>query len=334
MDFSKSFVRFNWIALVLIYLVVVAGSFVRITGSGMGCPDWPKCFGNWIPPTTDENLPENYKEIYSEKRAEKIEKFAKFLASIGLKETGEKLKNDPTLMIEQDFNGKKTWTEYVNRLFGFLAGNAMLLAFLWMLYGYRKRKILVIAFVNLILMGIQAWFGSIVVASNLVPWTITVHMFLALVIIGLQLWLIRIISPSQQKKLDIPSWMKISLWVCFLITFYQMFLGTQVREAIDELTKQGFTRKSWIELVGWPFFIHRSFSWLVLILLTFIAYKNEQNFKLKTIRWAFVVLGLELISGVLLSYADMPGLVQTAHLVFATILFGILTMILMRARAV
>jgi cytochrome c oxidase assembly protein subunit 15 len=333
MIFSKAFIRFNWFTLVLIYLVVVAGSFVRITGSGMGCPDWPKCFGQWIPPTDISEIPENYKEIYSEKRAKKIEKFSKFLSSIGMSTTAEQLKNDPMLLVEEDFNVSKTWTEYVNRLFGFLAGNAMLLAFFWLVLKYRKRKIVLLAGFNLVLMAIEAWFGSIVVASNLVPWTITIHLFLALVIIGIQLYIIRLISPVYSQNIHQPRWMVVLLWVTFLITFYQMFLGTQVRESIDELTKMGFDRTSWTEELGWSFYFHRSFSWLVLVIIVLIAWKNEQLQKITAIRAVFVVLVIELLSGVLLAYFDMPGLIQTSHLVFATILFGILTMLVFRSRS-
>lgn len=332
MNYSRIFVRFNWVTLVLIYLVVVAGSFVRITGSGMGCPDWPKCFGQWVPPTEESALPDNYREIYSEKRAKKIAKFCKFLAAIGMDETAKKIQNDPNLLVEEKFNATRTWTEYGNRLFGFLAGNAMLAAFIWILLKYRKRKLLVISTVNLILMAIQAWFGSIVVASNLVPWTITVHMFLALVIIGLQLLLIKQISPTQQKNLVVSKTIKWLVIIVFGITFYQMFLGTQVREYIDELTKMGYGRETWTEKLGMSFYIHRSFSWLVLVLMTFMIWKNEKQSKQWIIRSAFIILALELISGVLLANANMPGLVQTSHLVFACILFGILTMTLFRIK--
>lgn len=332
MNFSKAFVRFNWAALVLIYLVVVAGSFVRITGSGMGCPDWPKCFGQWIPPTDDSQLPDNYKEHYSDKRAKKIEKFSKMLDAIGFDETAEKLRNDPELTKEEDFNATRTWTEYVNRLFGFMAGNAMLVAFFWILLKYRRKKLILLAGFNLLLMGFQGWFGSIVVASNLVPWTITVHMFLALIIVGIQLYVMRMISPSQKTPLPLSKWTFYLIWICFGITIYQMFLGTQVREAIDELTKIGYGRESWTTELGAQFYIHRSFSWLVLVLISIVAWKNEKGPKHSSLRAIYIFLGLELLSGVLLAYADMPGLVQTSHLIFATIIFGVLTLVVIRGR--
>lgn len=332
-NFSTAFIRFNWIALVLIYLVVIAGSFVRITGSGMGCPDWPKCFGQWVPPTQKAQLPIDYKDIYAQKRAEKIEKFANFLGKIGFKDVSQKIKEDKSLLVEQNFNAKKTWTEYANRLVGFLSGNALLIAFIWILAYYRRKDLVLLAGFNLILLGFEAWFGSIVVATNLVPWTITVHLFFALVIIGIQLVIIRKISVKQSQNLFIEPTLKWLIIFCFIITFIQMFLGTQVREYIDELTKQGFGRETWSDKLGIAFLIHRSFSWLVLVILIFITWKNESSQKLPILRTSFIVLALELISGVLLAYANMPGLVQTSHLVFATILLGTLGMAVLRVRS-
>lgn len=328
------FRRLNWITLIFIYLVVIAGSFVRITGSGMGCPDWPKCFGQWVPPTDEKVLPADYKEIYAAKREKKILKFASFLEKIGFSEEAEQLRKDKSLLIEQEFNASKTWTEYVNRLFGFMAGNGVLFIFIWVLWKYRRRKLVILSTLNLVILIIQAWFGSIVVATNLVPWTITVHLFLALVIIGLQLLLIYEISPKKSEPLKLNGLMKSIVWACFIITAAQMFLGTQVREYIDELTKQGFGRESWTEKLGLSFWIHRSFSWLVLVIITLLAWLNYKSLGSRLVYASFIVLVIELLSGVLLAYADMPGLVQTSHLLFATILFGTLFYTLLKTRKV
>ncbi len=324
MQVSSRFLKFQWVVLILIFLVVFAGSFVRMSGSGMGCPDWPKCFGKWVPPTELTELPEDYREAYLLKRQKKVEKFCKFLDKIGLDATAHKILNDPEVYKEEAFNARKTWIEYINRLAGFLAGNAMLLGFGWLLLFYRKRKWLLLTGLNLVLMGIEAWFGSIVVATNLVPWTITIHLFLALVIIGIQLYLLH--NMQHKKRSDLPKekafqWLS---WLILGITFYQMFLGTQVRESIDALVKKGYSRAEWIEQLGLPFFIHRSFSWLVLILLVYLFWQNRQKWHYSRINVAFYLLAAELCTGVALAYADMPGLVQTAHLVFATILLAVL----------
>ena len=332
MTFNKWFVRLNWVTLVLIYLVVIAGSFVRITGSGMGCPDWPKCFGQWVPPTDKSSLPENYKDIYSEKRARKVDKFCNILSAIGLSKTAEKIKNDKSILIEETFNAQKTWTEYVNRLVGFLAGNGILFIFLWIMFKYRKRKLVFISSINLVILIFQAWFGSIVVATNLVPWTITVHLLLALVIIGLQLYLIRNISPSQQKNIATTKTFYWLVLLIFIITFSQMFLGTQVREDIDFLRKSGIDRDSWSAHFDTTFYIHRSFSWLVLALIAVMYWMKRKAASYRLIHISFYILVIELISGILLAHFQMPGLVQTAHLLFATILFGTLLMATFRLK--
>ncbi len=332
MRFNKWFVRINWLTLVLIYLVVIAGSFVRITGSGMGCPDWPKCFGQWIPPTSSDELPEDYKTMYGEKRVKKVEKFCQLLETVGMDQTAKKIKNNPDVYLEEAFNASKTWTEYVNRLFGFLAGNGVLLVFLWILFKYRQRKLVTLAGVNLIILGFQAWFGSIVVATNLVPWTITIHMFLALLIIGIQLYIIRLISPSQQKDISVSRGFYVLVLFIFLVTFSQMFLGTQVREEIDYLRKAGIGREGWSENFGAIFFIHRSFSWLVLALITTLFWIKRKVKALRILHWSFFILTIELVSGVLLAHFQMPGLVQTAHLLFASVLFGVLLMATFRLK--
>jgi cytochrome c oxidase assembly protein subunit 15 len=112
-----------------------------------------------------------------------------------------------------------------------------------------------------------------------------------------------------------------------------MFLGTQVRESTDYLLKQGVERINLIDQLGIPFIIHRSFSWLVLILILYISWKNEKQEKYLLIRLSLITLAIELFSGVLLAYFELPGLVQTAHLIFATILLGVLWMFALRMKS-
>ncbi len=46
----EGYVRYAWGALVALTLIVLTGAAVRLTGSGLGCPTWPKCYGNVYPP--------------------------------------------------------------------------------------------------------------------------------------------------------------------------------------------------------------------------------------------------------------------------------------------
>jgi heme a synthase len=197
--------------LIAVYVLILVGGVVRSTGSGMGCPDWPKCFGNWSPPTSVNELPANYKEIYADYRHKKNERFAKYLKTFGFDETALKILNDESIKVEADFNPVKTWIEYLNRIVGVIIGFLIFLVFVYSLR-YRKTDLRItgIAFLTFVLVGFQGWIGSIVVSTNLTPWTITVHMFLALVIVALLVYLMHavrtevVLTSGTDSKTRIP----------------------------------------------------------------------------------------------------------------------------------
>ncbi|MEX1001155.1 MAG: COX15/CtaA family protein [Crocinitomicaceae bacterium] len=323
-SFSRGYLRFSWITLIFIYLVIIAGSVVRTTGSGMGCPDWPKCFDQIIPPTSEQQLPDDYKNTYRQYRKEKIDRFASFLEVIGFKTTGEQLRQDKSLLIEHDFNAAKTWTEYGNRLVGFIAGNLVLILFIWTLMRYRnQKKLLFLVFSNLILMGIEGWFGSIVVATNLVPWTITIHMLVALVIVWIQIKIIRIIR-SRTYDLPIRPLFKYLFYFTLLLTFIQILLGAQVRQEVDFMVKDMMDRSDWIAQMDTDFYFHRSFSWVLLFANLLLLYFNQKwNYAIPTIKYIVLLILIEFITGVLFAYANMPAILQPLHLLTATILLGV-----------
>ncbi|MDA7803142.1 COX15/CtaA family protein [Crocinitomix sp.] len=321
---SKGYIRFSWVGLGLIFAVILAGSIVRTTGSGMGCPDWPTCFDQIIPPTSADQLPADYKETYGAYRQKKIEKFAGTLERIGFAETAQKLKADKSLLVEQDFNAARTWTEYGNRLVGFLAGNAVLILFIWTLIRYRtKRTLLLLTFLNLVLMGFEGWLGSIVVATNLVPWTITLHMFFALVIVAIQIKIIRI-AKNRGFQLKITPLFKYLFYFSIVLTFIQIILGAQVRQEIDFLVMDGVDRGQWIAGMEGDFLFHRSFSWVLLIVNLGLLWLNRKaNYGIQSIKYIVGLLLILFITGVLFSYAGMPAFIQPIHLFVASIMLGI-----------
>ncbi len=273
--------RLSVVTLVSVYVLILVGGIVRSTGSGMGCPDWPKCFGQWVPPTEAGQLPANYQEIYSQQRAAKNERFANYLGAFGFAQLADQIKNDPSILEEEDFNATKTWIEYLNRLMGAVVGLLILATFLVSLrYWNRDRWLVGGTFATLVTVALQGWIGSVVVSTNLLPWMITVHMLLALLIVALLTFVVLKASRTNPKTIEDQRRLKVTLGVLLVLTLVQIVMGTQVRESVNEVaaTLGETQRERWIDSLDWVFYVHRSYSIILLLGHVYLAYTLYRKF--------------------------------------------------------
>lgn len=286
--------------------LILVGGLVRAAGAGLGCPDWPKCFGMWIPPTGLADLP------------------ARFDAS--------------------QFNVYNTWIEYVNRLVGVLIGLLITATFVLSLK-YRKEKPTVFysSFAAFVLVLFQGWLGGVVVKTGLHAGMITAHMLVAMVIISTLLYA-TFEATSDLLKVSIEKqFRKKLLWVMlilFALSMIQLVLGTQVREAVDVIKNSAevLPRGMWLESVGSIFPIHRSFSWLVIFAGGFLYYlliKNKAEGLVLTLgRWNVILVFVQVMIGLGLYYLDMPRVLQVLHLVGMAIMVCTQFLLILVLRAV
>lgn len=323
------------ISILFIYLIIIAGAVVRMTGSGMGCPDWPKCFGYLIPPTEESEL------IWEAQRDYKSGQV--IIVNEALRVAEHDFTSGTTYSPENweayeahdyaVFNVWHTWIEYVNRLITALAGIPILL----MIYfsfsfwrGYPKK--IVASFSVLLLMGFQSWLGKEVVDSNLLPVKITIHMVVALFILALLMYLWFVAREKEEgivkhtKRTRYYGLFQNLIIIATLLTVIQIAFGTQVRQYIDNRVDEvGYAAKElWLTPMTIWFYIHRSFSILVSLLGIYLFWLNKKHrLGYPLINWVLICIGVEAFSGIIMYYVDFPFGSQPLHLVIASLLFGI-----------
>ncbi len=327
------------ITLINLYLVFLAGSFVRMTGSGMGCPDWPKCFGYLIPPTSEEQI--TWKPNTSFEEGMIIVKDEALYVAEHEVTTGE------TFNIENwekytkhdyaKFNKYHTWIEYINRLTTVVLGFVALFLLVSAYLNRRENKwIFPLAAATLFLILVEAILGKIVVDTNLKPTMITIHMVVGLIIIGLVLRL-RFIIAEKKTSYKYHALFNKLLIVSVIFSLVQIAMGTQVRQFIDEQVKlYGFDNKQYSLMdPNWKFYFHRSFT-IAIVLVNFGMYYLNRLHDLgyKLINWVILMLFLETITGILMYYAEIPIGTQAVHLLSGALLFGLQFYLWLQSRKV
>ncbi|WP_290703234.1 heme A synthase [Amphritea sp.] len=178
-----------YMAIGLALLVILMGAWTRIMDAGLGCPDWPGCFGQLIVPTSQEQI------ALAQHRFGGIE--------IDL------------------FKG---WVEMTHR---YMAASLGALILLLAFFGWQRRKEpgypVCLSFMLLALVMLQGVFGMWTVTLKLLPPVVTIHLMGGLLTLTL---LVLLASKLRQFGLSIQrrsaGW---GLRLAVIILFIQIFLG-------------------------------------------------------------------------------------------------------------
>ena len=281
-------------------LLIIVGSLVRVSGAGLGCPDWPKCWGCWFPPASVDEI-------------------------------------DPTYLAERgisidDFNPTKMWIEYINRLIGVTIGLLVLATFFRSLpYRQTQPRIFWGALFAVFLVGFSGWLGGQVVQSGLKPGMITLHMVSAMMLLCMLIY-ITFLAIANTTSISLPTHIQRRLvhlsTLLFAVIALQMLLGTQVREAVDPYIKNdaGLDRSEWMTTIGWIDHIHRSFTWLVIAAAIWFGHTihkhNVQGFFRFLTHLNIVLIVAQAFIGIALAYGGLPHVFQVLHLFTSALLIS------------
>lgn len=285
------------LTIAVVFLLILIGGIVRGSGAGMGCPDWPKCFDMWVPPTDAAQLPANYQEIYAER---------------GYADTS--------------FNVVKTWTEYLNRLFGVLTGLFIIanLIAAWRAFAWTNRTVVLLSILSLVMVLIQGGVGAFVVMTNLHQGIITIHLLIALMIVCLLLAARLYSKPLAFSETAVilakTRWQSLAVMALMLV---QIILGTQVRELIDAAGAGEKTEV--LRGLGPIYTMHKNFWMVVTVGLVYLVYVMQRDFASQSLKnygiFALLLTGMQVFTGVALNQFGLPPAPQALHILFSSMAF-------------
>lgn len=304
-------------ALVSVLVLMFVGAVVRVTGAGMGCPDWPTCWGCLIPPTSVEQV--DFKNLPIEKFQRKAERMGRDGAEI------------TEASLRAEFHPRHVWTEFINRLCSLPVGFFCLATFIAGFWQRERRPLVFwMAFGSLVVVLLNAWMGARVVYSGLQPGVLTAHLALAMLLTGMLVYCAwrGTDAPWRVKMAAAPlARLRVAVWLLLATTIAEGVIGAQVREMTDELAKFhcDAPRSSWIvELEGsWKYVFHRSFSWVVCGAAVW-AWILSKRHRVGGTGWVeksvLALILLQMVLGLVMSQIHIYSWVQVLHVGLAAVL--------------
>ena len=284
------------VSTILSYLLIFVGGLVRVSGSGMGCPDWPRCFGRWIPPTNVDQIPSYI---------------------------------DPTA-----FNIVLAWIEYGNRSLGVLVGFSIIVLNIIAIYYFRKEaKLFISAILSLILVLANGALGAIVVSSVLNPFLVSLHMILALMLVSVLSYACiesyKLIHVEKFKNLEGNKTLSNSLIIFWILIFVEILLGTGIRTNLELVSIENplLSKGELLNALDSYKYFH-SFLGFTLLFLSIYIYVKLKNNSLYIVKFLGIfILGMIIVQiflGEMMVFFELPQLTRLFHTWGSSWLVGVI----------
>lgn len=311
------------LTMLLALCVVVLGAYVRLSGAGLGCPDWPGCYGRISP-----------------------------------HHAADEIAQAVAVLPDGPVSTHKAWKEMTHRYF---AGTLGLLIAIIAVWAWRKRGTLaqspVLPVVLLGLVVFQALLGMWTVTERLKPFIVSAHLLGGMMTLALLVWL-AMRQVSGRYRMDRASVGNLRGWagLGLLLVFSQIALGGWVSSNYAALACAGFPQCNG---VWWPemdfshafrlvrelgmtadgaflsregltaiHWVHRLGAYLVLMYAGWLALQVMRIPSMRGVAWAVVALLLiQITLGICNVLLGLPLPVAVAHNGVAALLLGVMVML-------
>jgi len=332
---TNKYRKLVWVTLFLTFDLIMFGAFTRLTDSGLGCPDWPGCYGHANP----------------------------LQAHAHISAAQEAMPTGPVTVM-------KAWIEMTHRYFAMGVGVLIvaLMAIAWLRWFTGRKSTtqqdsrfspryptLLFLFVCL-----QGAFGAWTVTQKLQPVIVTTHLLLGLTLLAMLTWLgarqsehapvaasaAVLVKPALIGLLLLVLQIALGGWVS---TNYAALACTDFPLCHGKLLPQmdfanGFTLWRHLGMTADGEFLsfqaltaihwtHRSFAFVVIAFVVWLACKALRTQGLQnTGRWLLIVVGLQLLTGLSTIFLNWPLAIAVAHNGGAALLLVLLVMLNYKAR--
>ena len=262
----------------------------------MGCPDWPKCFGRWIPPTHIDQIP-SYIDTTS-------------------------------------FNIVLAWIEYSNRSLGVLVGLSIIILNVIAIYYFRKElKLFFSSILSLILVVANGMLGAIVVSSVLNPFIVSLHMILALMLVSVLSYICiesyKLIHIEKFKNLEINKTLSRSLILFWILIVVEILLGTGIRTNLELVSIENplLSKGEQLNALSAYKYLHSLLGFGLLFFSIYINYHLRDNSLLLAKQLGYFILAmvaLQIFLGELMVFFDLPQLTRLFHTWGSSWLVGVI----------